>query len=80
MKIERNHQTGGLCTIVEKDGKHYYLDLSFIPYARFNIVECMAFECDEHGIVHNWGEVFVAYPPSVSEENLKKCVEMFMAE
>ena len=80
MEIKRNKQNGGLYTVVEKDGKYYYFDLTYLPYSRFNNVECMAFECDENGHVTDWGEVFVDFPESVSEENLRACVEKFMNE
>ena len=76
-KIERNKLTRGFYSVVEKEGRFYYIDLSFTFDKG---VECMAFSSDKEGNVLDWGEVFVVYPKEVSEIALKDCIEKFLRE
>lgn len=76
MKIERNKRTGGYWTVVEKDGKYYYFDLSHV-YAVG--AECMGFLSDSEGNVEDWGEVYMSRPEAVDEDTLRGCIEEFMS-
>lgn len=75
MKIYQNFQAHGYWTVIEKDGKHYYFDLS--PVYKLG-PECMGFSSDENGEVVDWSEVYVSRPSEVSPEALKQCVMEFM--
>lgn len=78
VKIERNLQTNGYWTVVEKAGKYYYFDLSPVHRVYKLGPECMGFLSDADGNVEDWSEIYVNRPSEVSPEALRKCVEEFL--
>jgi len=75
-EIEENKGTGGYCAVLEKDGQHYFADLSLLPVVG---PEFMVFHSDENGNVEDWGEIMVRRPFAVTRDIFIECANEFLS-
>ena len=73
-----NRNCKSISAVFKKDDEWYYADLVNIPlYGN----ECMIFHANEDGTVIDWTEVYCNRPmDSVSENNLRLCIEEFCSD
>lgn len=77
IEVKKNKLTHGLSATFKKNRRWYYADLSYVMgYGN----EMMIFPADENGKVTCWGEKFLRYYDSVTEENLLSGIREFMKE
>lgn len=48
-------------SVVQHDGKHYFISTVMPPVGLGNSYETMIFHCDSDGNVTDWGEITVKY-------------------
>lgn len=75
-EIKENKRTGGYCAVLEKDGQHYFADLSLLPVVG---PEFMVFNSDEDGIIEDWEEIMVRRPDAVTRDIFAECADEFLS-
>lgn len=76
LNIKRNPATGGFYCFFDHEGQQYYADLSFTFDAG---EECMIFPSKDEKVT-DWWELYAKRGISVTEDNLRICVEEFISE
>ena len=77
MIIKDNKTTGGICAYFEKDGKHFYADVSPVPFCG---TECMIFEANDKGKVISWRDLYCKRHIPVTKDSLLECIKEFCSQ
>jgi len=75
LNIQPNYVNSGISATFKVDGVEYYADLCYIPMQGN---ECMIFLAENEQVV-NWHDLYCNRDVRLCKEDLKKCIDKFVA-